>query len=104
MIDRAFIPLARERVAWWRRGRGGPAADAPEKGWTRLLAETYTWWLPTLIGFALGRAAVVGVLVPFGCGVCAAWAALGRAWGAAAGAVAAACGGWAVSASDDGWA
>lgn len=99
MIDRAFIPLARERVAWWRRGRGGPAADAPEKGWTRLLAETYTWWLPTLIGFALGRAAVFGVLVPFGSGFCAALAARGRTRRAAAAAIGAVIGGWTIPAS-----
>ncbi|MFS8664676.1 MAG: hypothetical protein LOD84_03160, partial [Limnochordales bacterium] len=60
----------------------------------RAAAAAGVWGLPALLGFVMGRAAVFGVLLPFGTAFCAALAAQRRARRALAAALGAAAGGW----------
>lgn len=109
MIDKAPMALAQGGVAWSRPRDGGTGArvrrspSTPGSGMAkaalgpalaRAAAAAGVWGLPALLGFVMGRAAVFGVLLPFGTAFCAALAAQRRARRALAAALGAAAGGW----------
>ncbi|HEY8417986.1 MAG TPA: SpoIIE family protein phosphatase [Limnochordales bacterium] len=94
MLDRMSMPLARGRVVWSQLGGGGSTAALLRRVllWTKVAAGV--WWLPGLLGLALGRAAVFGTLAPFGTALSIALAAQGRPRRALACAIGAAVGAW----------
>ena len=94
MLDRMSMPLARGRVAWSPLGGSGTLAARLRRALSWAAATAGVWWLPALLGVALGRATVFGILAPFGTALTIALAAQARPRRALAAAIGAAVGAW----------